>query len=196
VTAERAGLVARAIHELSPRASKPLIVINCGALPEGSWRALRSRSRSLHRGHARRGRFELADGRSIFLDEVAELSPGLQVKLLRVLQERKFERIGDEKLISVDVRIISATNRHLRRMMEAKQFRRDLFYRLCVVPIRLLPLRDRCMDIPVLVEHFLESIAEETGRPNQLDQRGLGPADQLPLAGNVRELLSACSTST
>jgi PAS domain S-box-containing protein len=188
-------LVARAIHEFSPRASKPLIVINCGALPEGLLESeLFGHVRGAFTGAMRekRGRFELADGGSIFLDEVAELSPGLQVKLLRVLQERKFERIGDEKLISVDVRIISATNRHLRRMMEAKQFRRDLFYRLCVVPIRLLPLRDRCMDIPVLVEHFLESIAEETGRPQiSLTNEALDLLINYPWPGNVRELRNA-----
>ena len=188
-------LVARAVHELSPRANKPLIVINCGALPEGLLESeLFGHVRGAFTGAMRekKGRFELADGGSIFLDEVAELSPALQVKLLRVLQERKFERVGDEELISVDVRVISATNRNLRRMMEAKQFRRDLFYRLCVVPIRLLPLRDRCMDVPVLVDHFLESIAEETGRPLiRVTNEALDLLVNYPWPGNVRELRNA-----
>ena len=188
-------LVARAVHELSPRAAKPLIVINCGALPEGLLESeLFGHVRGAFTGAMRekKGRFELADGGSIFLDEVAELSPALQVKLLRVLQERKFDRVGDEKLISVDVRIISATNRHLRQMMEAKHFRRDLFYRLCVVPIRLPPLRDRCMDIPVLVDHFLESIAEETGRPRiTVTSEALDLLVNYPWPGNVRELRNA-----
>jgi PAS domain S-box-containing protein len=188
-------LVARAVHESSPRAAKPLVVINCGALPEGLLESeLFGHVRGAFTGALRekKGRFELADGGSLFLDEVAELSPALQVKLLRVLQERRFRRVGDEKLINVDVRIISATNRDLRRMMEAKQFRRDLFYRLCVVPIQLPPLRDRCMDIPVLVNHFLESIAEETGRPRiTLTNEALDLLVRYPWPGNVRELRNA-----
>jgi len=188
-------LAARAVHESSPRADRPLIVINCGALPEGLLESeLFGHVRGAFTGAMRekKGRFELADGGSIFLDEVAELSPALQVKLLRVLQERKFERIGDERLISVDVRIISATNRNLRRMMEAKQFRRDLFYRLCVVPLRVPPLRDRCMDIPVLVDYFLESIAEETGRPLiRVTDEALDLMVNYPWPGNVRELRNA-----
>ena len=188
-------LVARAVHELSPRAAKPLIVINCGALPEGLLESeLFGHVRGAFTGAVRekKGRFELADGGSIFLDEVAELSPALQVKLLRVLQERKFERIGGDRLISVDVRIISASNRNLRRMMERKQFRRDLFYRLCVVPIRLPPLRDRRLDIPVLVDHFLESIASETGRPLiTVSGEALELLVNYPWQGNVRELRNA-----
>jgi PAS domain S-box-containing protein len=188
-------LVARAVHDLSPRAAKPLVVINCGALPEGLLESeLFGHVRGAFTGAVRekKGRFELADGGSIFLDEVAELSPTLQVKLLRVLQERKFERIGDEKLISVDVRIISATNRNLRRMMETKRFRRDLFYRLCVVPIRLPPLRDRRLDIPVLVDHFLDSIASETGRPLiTASSEALDLLINYPWMGNVRELRNA-----
>jgi PAS domain S-box-containing protein len=188
-------LVARAVHESSPRATKPLIVINCGALPEGLLESeLFGHVRGAFTGALRekKGRFELADGGSIFLDEVAELPAALQVKLLRVLQERKFERIGDERLLSVDVRIISATNRNLRRMMETKRFRRDLFYRLCVVPIRLPPLRDRCLDIPVLVDHFLESIAAETGRPRiTISTEALDLLIRFPWPGNVRELRNA-----
>jgi PAS domain S-box-containing protein len=188
-------LVARALHELSPRADKPLIVINCGALPEGLLESeLFGHARGAFTGavRGRKGRFELADGGSIFLDEVGELSPALQVKLLRVLQERKFERVGGENLISVDVRIISATNRNLRQMMEKRRFRRDLFYRLSVVPIRLPPLRERCLDIPVLVDHLLESIASESGRPLIAASRdALELLIKYPWPGNVRELRNA-----
>jgi PAS domain S-box-containing protein len=188
-------LVARAVHELSERAAKPLIVINCGALPEGLLESeLFGHVRGAFTGAMRdkKGRFELADGGSIFLDEVAELSPALQVKLLRVLQERRFRRIGDEKVISVDVRIISATNRNLQRLKETGRFRSDLFYRLCVVPVRMPPLRDRCLDIPILVDHFLESIAEETGRPRITStDEALDLLVNYPWPGNVRELRNA-----
>jgi PAS domain S-box-containing protein len=188
-------LVARAVHELSERAAKPLIVINCAALPEGLLESeLFGHVRGAFTGALRdkKGRFELADGGSLFLDEVAELSPALQVKLLRVLQERRFRRVGDEKLISVDARIISATNCNLRQMMEAGRFRSDLFYRLCVVPIQMPPLRDRCTDIPVLVDHFLESIAEETGKPRiTLTNEALDLLVNYPWPGNVRELRNA-----
>jgi len=188
-------LAARAVHELSERGAKPLIVINCGALPEGLLESeLFGHVRGAFTGALRdkKGRFELADGGSIFLDEVAELSPALQVKLLRVLQERRFRRIGDEKVISVDVRIISATNRHLRRLKETGRFRSDLFYRLCVVPIRMPPLRDRCLDIPILVDHFLESIAAETGRPLiRVSSEALDLLVNYPWPGNVRELRNA-----
>jgi PAS domain S-box-containing protein len=188
-------LVARALHELSPRADKPLIVINCGALPEGLLESeLFGHARGAFTGAVRgkKGRFELADGGSIFLDEVGELSPALQVKLLRVLQERKFERVGGEDLVSVDVRIISATNRNLRQMMEQKRFRRDLFYRLSVVPIRLPALRERRSDIPLLVDHLLESIASESGRPLiAASSEALELLLKYPWPGNVRELRNA-----
>jgi len=188
-------LVAKAVHELSQRASKPLIVINCGALPEGILEsALFGHVRGAFTGAVRdqKGRFELADGGSIFLDEIGELSPSLQVKLLRVLQERSFERVGGEKLIRVDVRIISATNRKLRQMMEQRRFRRDLFYRLCVVPIRLSPLRERRLDIPVLVDHLLEFIASESGRPLiAASNAALDLLVKYPWPGNVRELRNA-----
>ena len=188
-------LVARALHELSPRADKPLIVINCGALPEGLLESeLFGHARGAFTGAVRgkKGRFELAHRGSIFLDEVGELSPALQVKLLRVLQERKFERVGGESLISVDVRIISATNRNLRKMMEQRRFRRDLFYRLSVVPIRLPALRERTLDIPVLVGHLLETIAAESGRrPIAASNEALDLLVRYPWPGNVRELRNA-----
>ena len=185
-------LVANAIHEMSSRADKPLVAINCGALPEGILESeLFGHVRGAFSGAVqnKRGRFELADGGTIFLDEVAELSPAMQVKLLRVLQEQRFERVGGEKPIQVDVRVVSATNQNLRRMMERKQFRRDLFYRLCVVPVTLPPLRERRLDIPMLVEHFVEQIAKQTGRQMLTPStEALDALTRYPWPGNVREL--------
>lgn len=188
-------LVANAIHDTSARAGKPFVAINCGALPEGILESeLFGHVRGAFSGAVqnKRGRFELADGGTIFLDEVGELSPAMQVKLLRVLQKHRFERVGCEKSIQVDVRVISATNQDLRKMMERKAFRRDLFYRLCVVPITLPPLRERRLDIPMLVEHFLDQIAAQSGR------QALSPSTEVldsmtryRWPGNVRELRNA-----
>ena len=188
-------LVAKAIHDTGPRADKPFVAINCGALPEGI-------IESELFGHVagsfsgaiqdRKGRFELAHEGSIFLDEVSELSPAMQVKLLRVLQEKQFERVGGEKTINIDVRIISATNQNLLKCVEKKKFRKDLYYRLCVVPIKLTPLRERRLDVPMLVEHFLEITAQEIMRPV------LSPSNSVmdilasyAWPGNVRELRNA-----
>ncbi len=185
-------LVANAIHDIGERANKPFVAINCGALPEGILESeLFGHVRGAFSGAVqnKKGRFELADGGTIFLDEVGELSPAMQVKLLRVLQEQRFERVGGEHSISVDVRVISATNQKLRRMMETRRFRRDLFYRLCVVPITLPPLRERRLDIPMLVEHFLERIATETERSIlRPSTEALDLLTQYPWPGNVREL--------
>lgn len=188
-------LVARAIHDMSPRSDKPFVAINCGALPEGVLESeLFGHVRGAFTGaiHDRKGRFELADKGTIFLDEVSELSPAMQVKLLRVLQEQRFEPVGGERSIQVNVRVLSATNQNLRDMMEKKEFRRDLFYRLCVVPIALPPLRERRLDIPMLVEHFLELTAKE------LERSVLAPSTdvldvmtQYSWPGNVRELQNA-----
>ncbi|MBF0451689.1 MAG: sigma 54-interacting transcriptional regulator [Candidatus Magnetomorum sp.] len=188
-------LVANAIHELGPRKNMPFVAVNCGALPEDILESeLFGHVKGAFTGAIsdRKGRFELASGGTIFLDEVGELSLPMQVKLLRVLQEKKFERVGGEKSITVDIRIISATNQNLRTMMEKKNFRRDLFYRLCVIPISIPPLRDRKLDIPMLVEHFLEVTA------NELDRKMLSPSNEaLDLLtcyswpGNVRELRNA-----
>ncbi len=188
-------LVANAIHDTGPRAENPFVAINCGALPEGVLESeLFGHEKGAFSGavQERKGRFELADGGTIFLDEVGELSPAMQVKLLRVLQEQRFERVGGEESIQVDVRIISATNQNLRKMMEKKKFRRDLFYRLCVVPITLPTLRERRLDIPMLVEHFLELTALELKRPV------LTPSNEVmdlltgySWPGNVRELHNA-----
>jgi PAS domain S-box-containing protein len=185
-------LVACAIHEESDRAKGPFVPVNCGALPEGILESeLFGHVKGAFTGAVqdKKGRFELADGGTLFLDEVAELSPSMQVKLLRVLQERSFERVGGERSIHVDVRILSATNQDLRKLMEARRFRRDLYYRLCVVPIRPVPLRERVLDIPALVDHFLEDVALETGRPILIpSNEALDALMRYSWPGNVREL--------
>ena len=188
-------LVSNAIHESSLRSARPFVAINCGALPEGILESeLFGHVRGAFTGAVqdKKGRFELADGGTLFLDEVGELSPAMQVKLLRVLQDQRFFRVGGEKSIKVNVRIISATNQNLRLLMTRGRFRRDLFYRLCVVPIKLPPLRERRLDIPMLVEHFVEQIGKETARP--LIPPSTGALDAMTSygwPGNVRELRNA-----
>jgi DNA-binding NtrC family response regulator len=185
-------LIARAIHYNSYRQDKPLIPINCGAIPE---ELLESELFGYEKGaftgavSSRIGRFELANGGTIFLDEIGEMSPGLQVKLLRVLQEREFERVGGTRTIKIDVRIIAATNRDLEVMVANQRFREDLFYRLNVIPIYVPPLRERQSDIALLVPHFISRFNTEKKR--QIE--GIMP-DALQLLtnyswpGNVREL--------
>lgn len=188
-------LVAAAIHRESSRRDGAFVPVNCGALPENILESeLFGHVRGAFTGAIRdkKGRFELADGGTLFLDEVGELSPPVQVKLLRVLQEKTFEPVGGERQIAVDVRIISATNRDLRRLVAAGSFREDLFYRLCVVPIELPPLRDRREDIPFLVEHILERIRQESGKPiARLDGRALDLVHAHTWPGNIRELINA-----
>ncbi len=188
-------LVANAIHNESRRAGREFVPINCGALPENILESeLFGHVRGAFTGAIRdkKGRFELADGGTLFLDEVGELTPAFQVKLLRVLQEKRFERVGGEESISVDVRVISATNRDLRQLIKEGKFREDLYYRLCVVPIELPPLRERPEDIPPLLQKFITDIRNETGKP----KLSLAPAaiEQLmryDWPGNVRELINA-----
>jgi two-component system response regulator AtoC len=185
-------VAARAVHEESPRHAGPFVAVNCAAITET---LLESEIFGHEKGaftgatEARRGRFELADGGTLFLDEVGELAPGLQSKLLRVLEERRFERVGGSRTVSVDVRVVAATNRDLALEMQAGRFRKDLYHRLAVFPIRLPPLRERKRDIIPLAEHLLVRIGEELGR------RGLSlsaAAQSALLArdwpGNVREL--------
>ncbi|HEU4683465.1 MAG TPA: sigma-54 dependent transcriptional regulator [Nitrospira sp.] len=152
-------VVAKMLHAASRRKNRPLIPVNCGAIPENLLESeLFGHEKGAFTGaaHMRIGRFELAHGGTIFLDEIGELSPALQVKLLRVLQEREFERVGGAKTINVDVRIVAATNQDLEAAVRDKRFRQDLYYRLNVIPMTLPPLRDRRGDIPELVAHFVD----------------------------------------
>jgi len=188
-------LVANAIHQISSRSKQPFVAVNCGALPEGVLESeLFGHVKGAFTGaiHDKKGRFELANHGSLFLDEVAELSASMQVKLLRVLQEQSFERVGGEKTIQVDVRIISATNQNLKRMMKDRKFRRDLYYRLCVIPIHIPSLRERPLDIPVLLDHYLESVAIEIKRPVlELSNDVIDLFSSYSWPGNVRELRNA-----
>jgi len=160
-------LVAAAIHNEGSRGGKLFVPVNCGALPENLLESeLFGHVRGAFTGALRdkKGRFELADGGTIFLDEIGDISPAMQVKLLRVLQNGTFQRVGDEKTIKVDVRVISATHRNLKEEIAAGRFREDLFYRLCVVPVELPPLRERRGDIPLLARHFIRLVASEERR--------------------------------
>ncbi len=185
-------LVAQALHYNGPRAEGPFVAVNCSAL---SPTLLESELFGHEKGAftdaraSRAGRFEMADGGSLFLDEIGEMDPGLQVKLLRVLQERRFERVGGGRSIQVDVRLIAATNRDLKKEVSLGHFREDLFYRLNVVHLNLPPLRERLDDLPLLTDHFLKMYAEESGEP----AKTLSPeARRLLFAygwpGNIREL--------
>ena len=185
-------MLARAIHEESPRANAPFIAVSCAALPET---LIESELFGHERGaftsatNARMGRFELADGGTLFLDEIVELSPSVQVKLLRVLQERTFERVGGTKTLSVDIRLIAASNRDLETEVEGEHFRRDLFYRLNVVPLVLPPLRDRREDIPGLAAHFAAKAAEKHARATpRLDGKLIDSLHDYDWPGNIREL--------
>src|SRR5687767_333627 len=160
-------LIARSIHRLSPRADGPYVRVNCGALTESLLESeLFGHVKGAFTGAIdnKTGRFEAAHGGTIFLDEISTISPKLQVKLLRVLQEREFERVGESRTIRVDTRVIAATNEHLEDLIAAGKFREDLYYRLNVVPIYLPPLRERREDIPLLARHFLARYSEENRR--------------------------------
>ena len=192
-------LVAAAIHNEGSRANKLFVPVNCGALPEGLLESeLFGHVRGAFTGAIRdkKGRFELADGGTIFLDEIGDISPAMQVKLLRVLQEGKFERVGGTKTIQSDVRIISATNKNLKEEIAAGRFREDLYYRLCVVPIDLPPLHERCGDIPLLVEHTLKRISVESDREMSLSSAALDAVLSYEWPGNVRELQNALQFAT
>lgn len=184
-------LVARAIHQFSPRANRPFVVVNSAALPESLIESeLFGHERGSFTGAlvTRQGRFEQADGGTIFLDEIGDISRLVQVKLLRFLQERKFERVGGKKTFSVDIRIIAATNRNLEAAVAEGHFREDLFYRLNVVPIYLPPLRERKEDIPPLVGHFLSRFNAENGKRVKLSAPAMDLIMGYPWPGNVREL--------
>ncbi|MGE5384382.1 MAG: sigma 54-interacting transcriptional regulator [Betaproteobacteria bacterium] len=188
-------LLAASLHYNSPRAKRAFVKVNCGAIPEG---LLESEFFGHEKGAftgavARRtGRFEHADGGTLFLDEIGELPLSLQVKLLRVLQDREFERVGGDKTISVDVRLVAATNRNLEEMVAAGTFRRDLYYRLNVVSLSIPPLRDRPTDIPLLAAHFLRKFSSEHGREiDGFDDHALAVLQRYSWPGNVRELANA-----
>jgi len=185
-------LVAAAIHRESPRANRLFVPVNCGALPEGLLESeLFGHVRGAFTGAVRdkKGRFELAHGGTIFLDEIGDISLAMQVKLLRVLQEGAFERVGGEDTLHADARVISATNRDLAREVKAGRFREDLYYRLCVLPIRLPPLRDRPDDIPLLARHVLREVLEHADRePVSLSDETLDILKNHRWPGNVREL--------
>ncbi len=185
-------LLARALHERSRRADGPFVKVNCAALPAG---LVESEFFGHEKGaftgavSARRGRFELADHGTIFLDEVGEVSPDVQVKLLRVLQENEFERVGGSQTLRVDVRVIAATNRDLQAEVAAGRFRADLFYRLSVFPLAVPPLRERVGDVAVLARHFVHEIAANLGkRIDGIEPATLERLARYPWPGNIREL--------
>ena len=185
-------LIAHAIHRGSPRSDRPFVKVNCAALPaELIASELFGHEKGAFTGamQQRIGRFEAANGGTIFLDEIAELSPEIQVALLRVLQEREFERVGGNRTIKTDVRVIAATNKDLWREVSEGRFRMDLFYRLNVFPVHVPALRERVSDIPVLVEYFAARFAARTGKTiTQIDKHSLFALQQYSWPGNIREL--------
>ena len=184
-------LVARAIHEASPRREAPFIKVNCAALPENLLESeLLGHEKGAFTGatSSKPGRFEMADKGTIFLDEIGEMPLLLQAKLLRVLQERQFERIGGTRTLTVDVRVIAATNVDLQESVDRGLFRSDLYYRLNVVPVRLPPLRERGSDIPLLIDHFLRSSNSRNDKEVRLTELALNYLQDYEWPGNVREL--------
>ncbi|MFO8072614.1 MAG: sigma-54 dependent transcriptional regulator [Polyangia bacterium] len=188
-------IAARLVHRRSRRADGPFVAVNCAAISE---QLVESEMLGHEKGaftgatEQRRGRFELADGGTLFLDEIAELPAGLQAKLLRVLQERRFERVGGSRTIEVDVRLVAATNRDLEQELRAGRFREDLYHRLAVFPVRIPPLRERPADVEPLARHLLERIARQLGRPGLgLSKGALDKLRGYDWPGNVRELANA-----
>jgi len=188
-------LVARAIHQHSPRSKRPFVAVNCGAIPKELVESeLFGHVRGAFTGaeRDRPGLFEQADGGTLFLDEVGDMSAAMQSRLLRVLEEGKVRRVGGERALPVDVRIVAATHRDLSAEIKAGRFRQDLFYRLQVLSIEIPPLRERTGDVPLLVAHFLERIAAERQRPPWVvDEDALALFTRYHWPGNVRELQNA-----
>jgi DNA-binding NtrC family response regulator len=185
-------LIARAIHHHSPRANQPFVKINCTALPENLMESeLFGYEKGAFTGAntSKPGKFEQADGGTVFLDEIGDVPPSVQVKLLRILQEREFERLGSNKTRHIDVRVLAATNVDLRAALEEGRFREDLYYRLNVLPINIPPLRERKEDIPFLAEHFVETLSREIGsRATRISEAAIEKLMTYHWPGNVREL--------
>jgi len=192
-------LVARALHRRSHRSSRAFVCVNCAAIPRDLIASeLFGHEKGSFTGALQRrlGRFELAEGGTIFLDEVGELPPETQIALLRVLQEREFERVGGTRSIRTNVRVIAATNRNLHAAIQAGTFRSDLYYRLNVFPIEMPPLRERREDIPALIEYFIDRCAREVGRNiREVDQNTLALLQSYPWPGNIRELQNVIERS-
>ena len=184
-------LIATAVHNLSKRKNGPLIKLNCAAISET---LLESELFGHEKGaftdakEARKGRFELADGGTLFLDEIGDITPALQVKLLRILQEQEFERVGGNKTIKTNVRLVAATNRNLEQMVSKGEFREDLFYRLNVIPVNLPPLRERYEDVKLLIEHYLHKFMKEHKKQMSFSKQSLEILLDYPWPGNIREL--------
>jgi sigma-54 specific flagellar transcriptional regulator A len=184
-------MVARHIHELSGRAGHPFVPVNCGAIPADLLESeLFGHEKGAFTGalSTRMGRFEFAEGGTLFLDEIGDMSLQMQVKLLRVLQERSFERVGSNKTMHCNVRIIAATHRDLDAAITAGRFREDLFYRLNVFPLQMPPLRERLEDLPILIEHLVQRLAQGTARKIRFDKDAMNCLARNPWPGNVREL--------
>ena len=188
-------LAARAIHHNSPRRNNRFVALNCSAIPESLLEAeLFGHVRGAFTGAVgnRQGRLEQAHRGTLFLDEVGTMSPSLQAKLLRVLQEREFERVGESHTVKIDVRVIAATHSDLAKMVAEGTFREDLFYRLNVIPVHLPPLRERREDIPLLVQHFLDRLGQDAGRgPITMSQETMRHLMAYPWPGNIRQLENA-----
>ena len=193
-------VVARTIHAHSPRRDRVMLCVNCAALSSSLLESeLFGHEKGAFTGaeQLRKGRFELADGGTLFLDEISEISPTLQAKLLRVLQEQQFERVGSSLTMQVDVRVIATTNRDLAQSVAAGTFRQDLFYRLNVLPVHLPPLRERASDITLLAEHFLSLVAMREGREAKcFDAEAMEVLMDYPWPGNVRELQNICERAS
>jgi len=185
-------IVAKSLHFGSNRASAPFVPINCGAIPEDLLESeLFGHEKGAFTGAiaTKIGRFEAANGGTVFLDEVGDMSPGLQVKILRVLQEKEFERVGGRKTIKVDIRVLAATNQDLARAIKDKTFREDLYYRLNVIPIDMPPLRERKEDIPVFIKHFLKTISQKKNKNvTTISPDAMSLFEEYEWPGNVREM--------
>lgn len=184
-------LIAQAIHNESKRKGKPFVAVNCAAIPETLLESeLFGHEKGSFTGAIRqkKGRMELADSGTLFLDEIGDISPTMQVKLLRAIQEKEFERVGGEETLKVDVRIIAATNRPLQDLVHSHKFREDLYYRLSVIPIRLPSLRERKDDIPALINHFLNRLNQRKSLQKTISKEAVELLTQYTWPGNIREL--------